>query len=166
MTLERLWAGWRSAYMQSAGAPAPAGEGCTFCRILAQDDDREALVVWRGERVAAVLNAYPYTSGHLLVMPLRHVADLEELDPGESADLWDAVAQSVVAIKAAYRPEGLNIGANLGRASGAGIPGHLHLHVLPRWSGDSNFMTSVAEARILPEPLSDTYDKITRAWPR
>jgi len=112
-----------------------------------------------------VLNAYPYTSGHLMVLPNRHVGDLEALEPGEAAELWDGVRRAVVAIKAAYRPGGINVGANLGRPAGAGIPGHLHFHALPRWDGDTNFMTTVAEVRVLPEPLDETWAKLREAWP-
>jgi ATP adenylyltransferase len=127
--------------------------------------DREGHVLWRGRRAAAVLNAYPYTSGHLMVLPTRHVGDLEDLEPDEAAELWDGLRQAVVALKAAYRPGGINLGANLGRAAGAGIPGHLHFHALPRWDGDTNFMTAVADVRVLPEALDDTWAKMRAAWP-
>jgi ATP adenylyltransferase len=137
-----------------------------LCRLVAPEvPDREGHVLWRGRRVAAVLNAYPYTSGHLMVLPTRHVGELEDLEPDESAELWDGARQAVVALKGAYRPGGINLGANLGRAAGAGIPGHLHLHVLPRWDGDTNFMTAVADVRVLPEPLDGTWAKLRAAWP-
>jgi ATP adenylyltransferase len=123
-------------------------------------------VVWRDERCAVVLNAYPYTTGHVMVLPVRHVAELEDLDGAESGALWAAAVDAVAALKAAYRPGGVNLGANLGRAAGAGVPGHLHLHALPRWDGDTNFMTSVAEARVLPEALPTTWRKLRDAWPR
>jgi ATP adenylyltransferase len=162
--MERLWAGWRSEYV--AGAATGQPEGCVFCGILdGGAPDEEAGVVWRGRHCAAVLNAYPYTSGHLMVMPLRHVADPEDLGADEAAELWRAVTDAVRALKAAYAPDGLNIGANLGRAAGAGIPGHFHVHVLPRWAADTNFMTAVAEARVLPEALPVTWEKLRRAWP-
>jgi diadenosine tetraphosphate (Ap4A) HIT family hydrolase len=169
VTLDRLWAGWRTEYVSSAGAEGPADEGCVFCRILGSGrPDDETKVVWRGDRVVAVLNAYPYTSGHLMVMPTRHVGELEDLDArdGEAAELWAAVTAAVRALKAAYSPEGINVGANLGRAAGAGVPGHFHVHCLPRWNGDTNFMTSVAEARVLPEALDATWEKLAAAWPR
>ena len=144
---------------------APPGEGCVFCRILTADlPDDETVVVWRGDRCAALLNAYPYTSGHLMVMPARHVGELEELGD-EAVELWAAVTVGVRALKAAYRPEGINVGANLGRAAGAGVPGHFHVHLLPRWNGDTNFMTSVAETRVLPESLDATWAKLRAAWP-
>ena len=168
MSLERLWAGWRTEYVSSAGEAGPGDEGCVFCRILGSGlDDADTKVVWRGERVVALLNAYPYTSGHLMVMPARHVGELEDLgdDDGEAVELWAAVTAGVRALKAAYRPEGINVGANLGRAAGAGVPGHFHVHLLPRWNGDTNFMTSVAEVRVLPESLDATWSKLRSAWP-
>ena len=111
------------------------------------------------------MNAYPYASGHVLVLPLRHVASLDACTDAESAELWAATRRAVAAIGTAYEPDGLNMGANLGRAAGAGIPGHVHLHVLPRWSGDTNFMTSVAETRVLPETLTLSWKRVTDAWP-
>jgi diadenosine tetraphosphate (Ap4A) HIT family hydrolase len=164
MGLERLWAGWRSEYV--ASATGESGEdGCVFCRILAAEDDEEAYVLWRGDRCAAVLNAFPYTSGHLMVLPVRHVADLEDLEAGETSELWSAVSDAVRALKAAYQPQGLNLGANVGTAAGAGIPGHFHVHCLPRWNGDTNFMTTVAEVRVQPESLPASYEKLRDAWP-
>jgi ATP adenylyltransferase len=162
MALDHLWAGWRGEYLASAGDTSIA---CVFCRILASgEDDEHTFIVWRGVTAFAILNAYPYTSGHLLVMPLRHVGTLEELEPAESAELWAAMAHASAAVTRAYDPEGMNIGLNLGRAAGAGVPGHLHVHVVPRWFGDSNFMTAVAEARVLPEALVDTAARIRKAW--
>jgi diadenosine tetraphosphate (Ap4A) HIT family hydrolase len=185
-SLDHLWAGWRSEFVGAAG-PATAGPAvdaadkaldhgrpagaadCVFCGILASGlPDEEVHIVWRhpGGRVFAILNAYPYTSGHLMVMPVRHVADLEEFETGESAALWEGVSLGVRALKAAYKPEGINIGANVGRAAGAGVLGHFHMHVVPRWVGDANFMTSVADARVLPEPLVESAAKLRSAWPR
>jgi ATP adenylyltransferase len=164
--MDRLWAGWRSGYVAAAGNGALAGEGSIFRRIVdAGLPDAETHVVWRGEVTFALLNAYPYTCGHLLVMPYREVGELEDLTPDESAELWTATRAAVTAIKAAYRPQGVNVGLNLGEAAGAGIPSHLHVHVLPRWNADSNFMTSVAETRVLPESLDETWRKLRDAWP-
>jgi ATP adenylyltransferase len=160
VSLERLWAGWRREYVGSVGAEVP-GDDCVLCRVLAD----EGQVVWRGETTAAIVNAFPYTSGHLLVLPVRHVGEMEELSAEEGAALWAAVTDAVRALKAAYRPDGLNVGVNLGRSAGAGIPGHFHLHVLPRWNGDTNFMTTVAETRVVPEALDATVDKLRAAWP-
>lgn len=175
MPLEHLWAGWRSSYVSSVAAGEEPGAveqvavagGCVFCAIIASaepDDLRH--VVWTGERSVVLLNAFPYASGHLLVMPLRHVGEVEDLDGDESTELWSAVRDAVVALKAAYRPDGLNVGINLGRAAGAGIPGHLHVHAMPRWSGDTSFVTSVASLRVMPEPLSESWSKLRAAWPR
>ncbi|MDQ2728546.1 MAG: HIT domain-containing protein [Actinomycetota bacterium] len=170
-SLDRLWAGWRHDYINATTEPGDHDgpqPGCVFCRILASGaPDTETHVVWRHGRgeVVALLNAYPYASGHLMIMPTRHVADLEDLNRGESATLWQAVIDATVALKAAYGSDGLNVGANLGHAAGAGVPGHLHLHVLPRWVGDTNFMTSVADVRVLPEALSVTDEKVRGAWP-
>lgn len=160
--LDRLWAGWRTDYVGAAGEAGPGDEGCVLCRVVGAG----SYVVWRGIRCVAVLNAFPYTSGHLMVVPMRHVGELEGLTPDESTELWSGVTDAVRALKAAYRPEGINIGANLGRAAGAGVPGHFHVHLLPRWNGDTNFMTSVAETRVLPEALSVSEEKLRAAWPK
>ena len=166
MSLERLWAGWRGEYVAGVTAEDDGGARCVFCRILTSGEpDDVTLVVWRGERCVAILNLFPYTSGHLMVLPVRHVGELEELAPVEASEVWATVTAGVRALKEAYRPDGLNVGINLGRAAGAGIPGHFHVHCLPRWTADSNFMTTVAEARVLPEALSATYDKLRAAWP-
>jgi ATP adenylyltransferase len=166
--LDELWAGWRSEYVSSA-ATSKDGEGdrgCVFCRLLTSDEpDAETFVVWRGATCAALLNAYPYTSGHLLVLPIRHVGELDQLDTDESAELGSAVTAAVAGLQRAYAPDGVNVGANLGRAAGAGVPGHLHLHALPRWSGDTNFMTTVASVRVQPEALPTTWSKLRDAWP-
>jgi ATP adenylyltransferase len=165
--LEQLWAGWRGEYVAGASAvPEAGGDGCVFCRIIGSGlPDDETFVLWRGQRCVALLNAYPYTSGHLMVMPLRHARDLEELDAAEAPELWGAVTDAVAAVKAAYAPEGLNVGINLGRAAGAGLPGHLHVHCLPRWAGDTNFTTAVAGVRVIPEALPRTWEKLRAAWP-
>lgn len=163
-SLDRIWAGWRIPYIEASGDEPPPGEGSLFERILALPDE-EGMVVRRGERCSALLNAYPYNNGHLMVLPNRAAAELEDLDDDEHAELWDLVREGTAAIKAAYRPDGVNIGVNLGRGAGAGVPDHLHVHVLPRWAGDTNFMTAVAETRVLPEPLGDTWRKLRAAWP-
>jgi diadenosine tetraphosphate (Ap4A) HIT family hydrolase len=163
MTLDRLWAGWRGEYV-SAGVPP--GNGSIFTRILGSGlPDEETYVVWRGPLTFAILNRYPYGSGHLLVMPYREVEDLSALTDEEHAELWTTVRAAVGAVRAAYSPDGVNVGANLGAAAGAGVPDHLHVHVLPRWHADSNFMTSVAETRVLPESLPVTWQKLRDHWP-
>lgn len=164
--LEHLWAGWRSEYVSAVGQEGPGDDGCVFCRIFESGlPDDETFVVWRGGRVIALLNAYPYTTGHLMVLPERHVGELEDLSVEEGAELWAAINAAVRALKIAYAPDGLNVGANLGRAGGAGVPGHFHVHVLPRWLGDTNFMTTVGGVRVMPEPLEATWEKLRTAWP-
>jgi ATP adenylyltransferase len=167
MTFEQLWAGWRRAYVENAAGNAHSGDDlCVFCAILDDDsDDEEMYVLWRGTRAAAILNAFPYTSGHLMVMPYRHVGEMEEIDPEEGMDLLRGATKAVRALKAAYSPQGVNVGTNIGAAAGAGIPGHFHIHVLPRWAGDTNFMTTIAGVRVLPESLPDTYRRLRDAWP-
>ena len=166
-SLDRIWAGWRHSYIESiTGEPAPPG--CVFCNILSSGlPDDETFILWRHPtgHAFAILNAYPYGSGHLMVMPTRHTASPEDLSVEEGRAVWTGVSAAVTAARTAYGPDGLNLGANLGRAAGAGIPDHFHLHVLPRWSGDTNFMTSVAETRVLPEPLDVTYEKLRGTWP-
>lgn len=166
--LDHLWAGWRSAYLAAVTTdPAPLrpdGSGSLFERILALPDE-EGLVVHRGEAVAVVLNAYPYTNGHCMVLPVRAAADLGELDGATSAELWQTVEAAVGAVRAAYRCDGVNVGLNLGDAAGAGVPDHLHVHVLPRWAGDTNFTTTTADTRVLPEPLVSSWQRLRDAWP-
>jgi diadenosine tetraphosphate (Ap4A) HIT family hydrolase len=173
VSLGHLWAGWRRGYIVEATARERAGgiaqdEGdCVFCRLAASGPPSEDnLVVWRGEATFVVLNAYPYASGHVLVLPLRHAAALADLTGDEATELWAATQAAVGAIEKAYEPDGINMGANLGRAAGAGLPSHVHLHVLPRWSGDTNFMTTVAETRVMPETLQLSWKRLTDAWLR
>jgi ATP adenylyltransferase len=168
--LDHLWAGWRSRYIADVtvddAALSADDTGSLFERILDSGlADDEAFVVHRGARCAALLNAYPYTNGHLLVLPLRAVSELDELDDEETLELWSVVRDAVAALREAYRCDGVNVGMNLGRAAGAGVPDHLHVHVLPRWAGDTNFMTAVAETRVLPESLGETWKKLRAAWP-
>lgn len=167
--LERLWNGWRASYVSGVGAQdraAEAGESSVFTQLLRSGlPDEETYIVHRGARCFAVLNAYPYATGHLLVLPYREVPDLEDLDGDETAELWATVTAAVLAVKTAYRPDGLNVGLNLGRPAGGSISQHLHVHVVPRWTGDSNFMTAIANTRTLPEALEDTAARLRRAWP-
>ena len=171
--LERLWNGWRAAYVTSGGAAGgvqsddvESGRGSVFTRILHSGlPDVDTHIVHRGERCFAILNAFPYAVGHTLVLPYREVGDLEELDPVEFAELWATVTDAVRAIKAAYRPEGINVGVNLGRPAGGSVSEHLHVHVVPRWTGDGNFMTAIANTRTLPEALPDSATKLRNAWP-
>jgi ATP adenylyltransferase len=164
MALDRIWAGWRASYV--ANVDAKPDDGCVFCRLAEATDRRAALVLENTGVTITAMNLYPYGSGHLLIAPRRHVADLEALTDDEALAFVQAQQRAIQALKTAYGPDGLNLGANLGRAAGAGIPSHLHVHVLPRWSGDTNFMTSIAEVRVLPEDLLTGYDKIAASWPK
>jgi ATP adenylyltransferase len=163
VSLERLWAGWRSSYIESI-VTAPRPDGCLFCGLLALADDA-GLILERSEHSFAVMNAYPYTSGHVMVAPVRHVHSITDLTADEAAALMHGTQRATTAVESVYSPEGINLGVNIGRAAGAGVPGHVHVHVLPRWNGDTNFMTSIAEARVLPESLRRSYDKLRAAWP-
>jgi ATP adenylyltransferase len=178
MSLDHLWAGWRSEYVTSVGSVEAAVPGaidggapddpahCVFCRIAASGPPSAANgVLWVGSLTFAVLNAYPYASGHLMVLPIRHVGSLGDLSGPEAAELWAATRQGVTALEVAFGPEGINLGANLGQAAGAGIPKHLHFHAVPRWVGDTNFMTAVALTRVLPETLAATWLRLHEAWP-
>jgi diadenosine tetraphosphate (Ap4A) HIT family hydrolase len=165
MPLERLDASWRQRYVEQASSGHTVdAASCVFCALANAPMDEASGVVDRDATTFVVLNAFPYGSGHVLVLPRRHLAAIEELDEGESAGLWRATTRALRAVTAAYRPDGANLGANLGQAAGAGIPGHLHLHVLPRWGGDTNFMTSVAETRVLPESLEVSFAKLRAAY--
>lgn len=158
--MDRLWSPWRYQYITGG---TPPGE-CIFCAKPASGDDEAQLIVARGRLTYALLNLYPYTNGHLLIAPYAHVAQLDELPADAAAELMEMTQQAVRALRAVYKPEGLNCGMNLGSCAGAGVAGHLHMHVLPRWTGDASFMTSIGETRVLPEELSTTWRRIREAW--
>ena len=152
------------AYVASAGAATPpSAGGCIFCDALAGDDDRRSLVLLRSAKAFLILNKYPYASGHVMVALTRHIRALEEATTDELAEVMGLVRTAVRTIGRAYHPDGYNVGLNQGRSSGAGVPDHLHMHVVPRWSGDSNFMSVIAETRVLPESLDTTYDRLLAA---
>jgi ATP adenylyltransferase len=160
VTEQRLWAPWRRAYIATAGAPSDA---CIFCQALDAGDDRQNLILHRGALAFLILNAYPYASGHLMAVPARHVGGLEDARHDEMAETMVLVRRAVLALGVAYRPDGFNVGFNQGRVAGAGILGHLHVHVVPRWNGDTNFMTVLADTRVLPETLEASYDRLLAA---
>lgn len=162
--MERIWAAWRLAYVQGE-TNAYDDYDCIMC-ALADGVEDDTLVVHRSENAFVVLNAFPYTSGHLMLVPNRHVANYEDLTDVEAMEITHLTQQSIRALKSGYQPDGINTGMNLGRVAGAGIPGHVHAHVLPRWDADTNFMTSVAETRVLPEDLQASRDRIRDAWPK
>lgn len=167
--LGRLWADWRSSWVQGLGdgesAAAEPDVECVLCRAIALDSPESDHVVVRGRHVVAIMNLYPYSNGHLMVLPVAHVGRLDQLDDETSAELWSLVEDSVTAVRRAFEPGGVNVGANLGAAAGAGVPDHLHVHVVPRWRGDTNFMTTIGEVRVLPESLAESARRLRDAWP-
>jgi ATP adenylyltransferase len=167
MSLEQLWNGWRSDYVGGVSGDRGSDTSSVFSRILTSGlSDEEAHIVHRSSDCFVILNAFPYSTGHLLVLPYREVANLEDLTEGESRDLWSTVTAATRALKSSHAPDALNVGINLGAAAGGSISQHLHVHVVPRWNGDSNFMTSVASTRTIPEPLPLTAQKVRSAWPK
>ena len=158
--MDRLWAPWRGEYVRSASSEEP--QGCLFCELQGKGDE-EAYVLTRGARGFVVLNAYPYNSGHLMVAPYRHEGDPEKLDEDESLELQQLVQRALAALRDAMSPDGFNVGMNLGRVAGAGVPDHLHWHVVPRWNGDTNFMPVVGDTKVLPEMLAETFAKLQKA---
>ncbi len=158
--MDHLWSPWRYSFVQN---PQPA-VNCVFCQMLAEGRDPDNYIVHRAGHNFVILNLYPYTSGHLMVVPNRHVATLEDAGADTLQEMILLAARAEQLLQRAYRPEGLNIGFNLGKCAGAGIAGHLHLHVLPRWSGDANFMSVIGETRVIPEDLSTTYSKLRDGW--
>lgn len=161
--MERIFAPWRMTYLQGSDEPlvevAP-GESL-FSSLAALQEDARTGILWRGEHAFVILNAYPYANGHLMVLPNRVVDDLAALTSPELLEINQLVKATVIWLRLAYGPQGFNIGVNLGSASGAGIPNHVHWHVVPRWSGDTNFMTTVGDVRVVPEALADTYARLT-----
>jgi ATP adenylyltransferase len=163
--LRRLWTPHRMAYIKGDQASGrDDGGGCPFCHIPTLDD-RAGLVVARGEAVFAVLNLHPYNPGHLMVVPYRHVAALEDLTAGETSGLADFTRRAVLAIKAASQPHGFNVGLNLGHVAGGSLADHLHQHVVPRWGGDANFITVIGQTKVIPQLLAETRDVIAAEWP-
>jgi len=161
--MQRLWSPWRSQYVSEAG---PTQEGCIFCRFPEEQDDPANLVAWRGEHTFILLNRYPYNTGHLLVVPYQHTAELGGLPHATLLEMMMALRRCVAALGEAYGPDGYNAGMNLGSVAGAGIADHLHLHIVPRWAGDTNFMPVLADVKVMPELLEQSYEKIATALGR
>jgi ATP adenylyltransferase len=166
--IDALWTGWRSQYLSSLPNPFEGShsEGrSVFAHILESDlTDDETFIVHRGELVFVILNAYPYAVGHLMVLPKRQIASLSELTPDENLELWSTVTHASEVLRSEYKPHGLNVGINLGPAAGGSVSEHLHVHIVPRWRGDANFMTTVANAKTISEPLIETAARIRHAW--
>lgn len=158
--MDRLWSPWRYRYVSKA-TPEDA---CIFCSKSSEARDEENLILHRGTHNFVLLNLYPYTTGHLMIAPYAHVAQLDELGEDAATELMKLTQQAVRHVRSVYRPHGLNVGMNLGECAGAGIAGHLHMHVLPRWPGDANFMTTIGETRVMPEELPETWRRLRTAF--
>lgn len=157
--MKHLWAPWRLQYVEHAAE----AQGCIFCDKPTQQRDQDNLIIHRGERVFTMMNAFPYNSGHLMVAPYRHVADLTDLDDQEMSELMAAAAQALKILRRTSSPQGFNLGINVGEVAGAGIAEHIHLHIVPRWQGDTNYMLIMSDTRVVPEALADGYRKLRAA---
>ena len=160
--MQHLWTPWRKNYIEDHSKPS----GCVFCRESQHPDGPENLIVHRGQFSFVILNRYPYTNGHLMIVANAHLPSLDLLDVPTRSEMMELVSFSSVVLKEIYHPEGFNIGANIGSAAGAGVADHVHIHVVPRWLGDTNFMSTLGETRILPEELEHTYRRVIEAWAR
>ncbi len=159
--MKHLWTPWRMAYVKGEKKPV---EGCIFCNKVSPDSDEKEHVIARSEHVYVTLNRYPYNNGHLMVVPYRHVASQEEMSTEGLTDLMVTVNRALSVLRRAYNPPAFNLGANIGEAAGAGIAAHYHFHIVPRWSGDANFMSTVGNTRVLPDSLDNTYRELKTIW--
>ena len=159
--MDYLWTPWRFQYMVQVNQGKQPE--CIFCDAVVRHDDEETLLVYRGKKAFVILNRFPYTSGHVMVVPYAHIAELQKCEPGVLEEMMALTQRLEPIFRSEYKPDGMNLGMNLGKAAGAGVTGHLHLHVLPRWFGDSNFMTVTGETRVHPEELSTTYARLKKA---
>ncbi len=161
MSLRRLWAVWRMPYIKLL---ATEGEKeCIFCTLPAEGRDEENLILHRSEHCFIILNKYPYNPGHLMVAPYRHVASIEDLTEDEAKDMWRLIRLSMLTLRRAMNPEGFNVGANIGKAAGAGFEGHVHIHIVPRWNGDTNFMPVIGNTKVVSDALRNTYTELKKA---
>ncbi len=158
--MDYLYSPWRMKYIKSHKTQ----DGCVFCNALEMDDSPENLIAFRGERAFVILNRFPYTSGHLMILPYDHQSALESLAPETRAEMMELTSRGTRTLQGIYSPQGFNIGINQGAAAGAGIEQHIHIHIVPRWNGDTNFMTSVGGTRVLPEELAETWERVREAW--
>jgi ATP adenylyltransferase len=159
---QRIWAPWRLPYVKDAAKGDD--EGCIFCAKPASDDDAGNLIVHRGERCFVILNLFPYTNGHMMIAPYEHVARLEEVDADTVAEMMSLSQQGIRALEEVYAPQGYNVGFNQGRVAGAGVEHHIHMHVVPRWGGDTNFMPVLGDTRVLPQSLEDSYAALSERF--
>jgi len=162
--MERLWAPWRMAYIDKNEEPKESSSHCIFCAKASANDDAENFIVHRGKAAFVLLNVYPYNNGHIMIAPYRHTAKLADLDNDTLLEIMLLTRQSQEALAASFGPDGYNIGINLGKIAGAGIADHLHQHIVPRWGGDSNFMHVIADTKVMPDSLENSYRKIVEAW--
>ena len=159
--MDHLWSPWRMEYIESNDNKEA---GCVFCNAQARTDSAENLIAHRGERAYVILNRFPYTSGHLMVNPFEHKPNLEELDSATRAEMMELTSRSTTVLKNIYKSQGFNIGVNIGEAGGAGVLGHVHIHIVPRWKGDTNFISTIGGTRVLPEALDVTYMRVKAAF--
>ena len=163
--MEIQWAPWRSEYInKNNNTDEPKKDVCVFCDALTTEDDHDRHIIYRGKCSFVILNKYPYNNGHMLVMPNRHISRPDMMTEEERVEIMNLIVKAQSVLYTVYNPHGVNIGANIGEAAGAGIAQHMHFHVLPRWNADANFMTTVANTRVIPESLDETWEKIRKAW--
>ena len=158
--MNHLWSPWRMTYIENSKKE----EGCVFCNAQAKADGEENLIAFRGRNAYVILNRFPYTSGHLMVIPFVHVSNLEDLDLDTRSEMMELTSRCTTELRKIYKPQGFNVGINMGEAAGAGVLGHVHIHIVPRWAGDTNFMSAVGETRVLPEALEDTFRRVHKAF--
>jgi ATP adenylyltransferase len=163
--MRTLWAPWRAEYIYcAAGQDSTKRRHCLFCNLLKTKDDPKHLILHRGRRAFVVMNRFPYNNGHVMVAPSRHVATFEKLTAEEGAELFRLVQKSLAVLRRQLKPQGFNVGANLGRVAGAGVAGHVHIHIVPRWLGDVNFMPLLSETKVISEHLTETYDRLRKGF--
>ena len=160
--MDHLWSPWRMKYIRRQ----KTSKGCVFCDAVQKEDGEDNLIVARGKRAFVILNRYPYTSGHIMIVPFDHVGTFEEMDEETCTEVMHLIRQGISALDYVYKPDGYNMGANLGTSAGAGIKNHIHFHLVPRWGGDTNYMTSIGGTRVLPEDLNETFKLLKDAWPK
>ena len=158
--MDRIWAPWRMNYIEKQGEVP----GCLFCERLAQEDGFDNLILHRGDKAFVILNRFPYTSGHMMVVPFAHRPSIEDLEPDSMRELIQLSSAAVSILRKTYRAQAFNLGINIGEPAGAGVVDHVHMHVVPRWSGDTNFMVTTAETRVIPEALAETYQRLRALW--
>lgn len=160
--MDRLWSPWRYDYIKSgSGDEQDEARGCVFCNLLAAEgDDASKFILYRAAHNFVVLNIYPYISGHLMIVPYAHLSEIDAAPKAATDEMMDLTKRSQAILRAVYHPHGFNLGMNLGRAAGAGVAGHFHMHLMPRWTGDANFMSTIGETRVIPEDLATTYRKL------